>query len=85
MADHTREPMIVKYCAGCPSHEYQDKKYGKGMRLHNPWKVSTSEVGYRCTVCGRPVNAKSPWNFNAGRLVLGTNYAAGMAVMKVGK
>lgn len=31
-------------------NEYQDEKYGKGMRVHN----STFDVqknGYRCTVC----------------------------------
>ena len=32
-------------------HEYQDKKYGKGMRVHNETnKVPTT---YRCTVCGK--------------------------------
>ena len=31
------------------AHEYQDKRYGKGRRLHNPAKNKT----WRCTVCGR--------------------------------
>lgn len=30
------------------AHEYQDRVYGKGMRLAN----ETSK-GYRCTVCGK--------------------------------
>ncbi len=30
------------------THEYQDKRYGKNKRLHNPTKD-----GYRCTVCKR--------------------------------
>ncbi len=28
-------------------HDYQDEKYGKGNRVHNP-----TVKGYRCTVCG---------------------------------
>lgn len=32
------------------SHEYQDKRFGKGKRLHNPTKD-----GYRCSVCGREI------------------------------
>lgn len=32
-------------------HEYQDKKYGKGMGACNSQK--TVPVKYRCTVCGR--------------------------------
>jgi len=28
-------------------HEYQDKKYGKGKRVHNP----TIKDKWRCTVC----------------------------------
>lgn len=31
-------------------HEYQDKKHGKGKRVHNPTKD-----GYKCTVCGRSI------------------------------
>jgi len=31
-------------------HEYQDKKYGKGNRVHN--KKGSKNPGYRCTVCG---------------------------------
>ena len=30
-------------------HEYQDKRYGKGMRLHNE---TVKDKGWRCTVCG---------------------------------
>ena len=37
---------VVKFCS-CKS-DFQDKRYGKGKRLHN---VTTK--GFRCTVCGR--------------------------------
>jgi hypothetical protein len=30
-------------------HEYQDKRYGMGMRVHTPKKTA----GWRCTVCGK--------------------------------
>lgn len=39
--------MVLK-CT-CKS-EFQDAKYGAGMRVHNPQK----KEGYRCTVCGSP-------------------------------
>jgi len=33
-------------------HAFQDKEYGKGMRLHTEAKGSTpGSVKYRCTVC----------------------------------
>lgn len=33
-------------------HEYQDEKYGKGMRVHNERaKDPKSPQEYRCTVC----------------------------------
>ncbi len=44
--DHTIKRMKILPCV-C-SHEWQDKRYGKGQRAHNPVKN-----GYRCTVCGR--------------------------------
>lgn len=37
---------VVAACA-C-EHEYQDKKYGKGKRLHNVG----DNGGIKCTVCG---------------------------------
>lgn len=37
---------IVRSC-NC-QHEFQDQRYGKGLRLHNPRK----EGKYACTVCG---------------------------------
>lgn len=34
------------------SHEYQDKTYGKGVRVHNKaLKGFNSGIGWRCTVC----------------------------------
>jgi hypothetical protein len=45
---------VVKKC-GCkgePSHssDYQDKKYGEGMRLHN---LDMKKTAAKCTVCGK--------------------------------
>jgi len=40
--------MAIKKC-NCES-AFQDKKYGKGMRVHN--KYIKEGGGYRCTVCG---------------------------------
>ena len=45
-------PSIVRQCS-CES-EYQDKMYGKRMRVwnHAPMKRSRPKR-YRCTICGR--------------------------------
>ena len=55
---------MIVYC-GC-SHEYQDKKYGRNMRVHNPAVGRDGGVIPRCTVCliekaeqKRPEKAKS--------------------------
>lgn len=32
--------------------EYQDKRYGPGLRVHNEAK-SSKAAGWRCTVCGK--------------------------------
>ena len=40
----------VKPC-NC-KHEYQDKKYGKGMRVMAP-----TTNGFRCVVCSKEVSA----------------------------
>ncbi len=74
MADWTKAPQIVKSCT-C-DHAYQDKQYGKGMRVHNPIRVGTKDLGYRCTVCGQPINHKKPWNMVRGKLVLSPTYLA---------
>lgn len=36
------------------AHEYQDRVYGKSMRLFNPIGKS-QDSGYRCTVCGKEI------------------------------
>lgn len=33
------------------THEFQDSRYGKWKRVHNPAK-NDNRVKYRCTVCG---------------------------------
>lgn len=44
--DHTKRDPKVMPCT-CV-HEFQDGRYGKNQRLHNPNKSDT----WRCTVCG---------------------------------
>lgn len=47
---------LVKVCeSGCAS-EYQDRKYGKGRRVHNRTLQNKPEAsrGWRCTQCGMP-------------------------------
>ncbi len=39
--------MINLIPCGC-ENEYQDKKYGKHIRVHNEFNK-----GWRCTVCGK--------------------------------
>jgi hypothetical protein len=35
-------------------YEYQDKKYGKGMRVHNEGAAMAKQhVEWTCTVCGK--------------------------------
>ena len=40
---------MIKKCT-C-KHEYQDKKYGKGMRVHTPTTKDVTKDTCRCTVC----------------------------------
>lgn len=42
---------IIKKCV-C-SHEYQDRRYGKGMRVMN---VKSKKEEATCTVCGTTYN-----------------------------
>lgn len=32
-------------------HDYQDEKYGKGMRVHNLVTAKGKPLGWACTVC----------------------------------
>ena len=41
---------VIKKCT-C-KNEYQDKKYGTGMRVMNPMS-KTKKGMHKCTVCGR--------------------------------
>ena len=43
--DHTAKDTRIMACS-C-RHEYQDRRYGQGQRVHNPRK----EGKYACTVC----------------------------------
>ena len=46
---------ITRFCQSCSDkqlkHEYQDKQYGKYIRLHNE-----CTKGARCTICGNKTN-----------------------------
>lgn len=46
---HVAEAKIKILKCSCV-HPFQDKIYGKGMRVFNPHKFG-DEVGYHCTVC----------------------------------
>jgi len=34
-------------------HDYQDRRYGPGKRVHNPAKPKGGGTTWRCTVCAR--------------------------------
>lgn len=42
---------FIKECT-CKS-EFQDQRYGKGMRVHNEGKGGVGFDDFRCTVCGK--------------------------------
>lgn len=42
--------MVIKIC-NC-EHVYQDKRYGKKRRVHNPTRGRVGKT-FRCTVCGK--------------------------------
>ena len=37
-------------------HDYQEKTYGKTLRLANACKAPDGRERYRCTVCGKTVD-----------------------------
>lgn len=52
MKQTTAENSKIKECV-C-THDYQDSKHGKQMRVMNPTtKKEGEKAKYRCTVCGR--------------------------------
>lgn len=46
---------VIKSCT-C-SHEFQDKTYGRGMRVFNSMMAKGRVVGEACTVCSRESKA----------------------------
>lgn len=48
---------MISLCNNCKPHDFQDKTYGKNMRVFNPMRKSGSSsiVGYRCTICGNEI------------------------------
>jgi len=43
--------MILECAKGSCKSDYQDKKYGKNKRVHNPVNQGDAKMG-RCTICG---------------------------------
>ena len=41
-------------------HDFQDKTYGRGLRLFNYGRKINGTGGYRCTVCGATRGAATP-------------------------
>jgi hypothetical protein len=41
---------MIKQCK-C-KHDFQDKRYGQGNRVHNQKQKDSKNAQYRCTVCG---------------------------------
>lgn len=50
VAKATALPTRVMLCPTCKPHAYQDGRYDKNMRVHNP-----GAQDYRCTVCQNKV------------------------------
>ena len=46
--------MTKELSCTCKS-EFQDERYGKGIRVFNEMTSGTKVNGYRCTVCGREI------------------------------
>jgi len=46
---------MIVLCGKCKSHEYQDRKYGAGMRVANIMKDPTKA---RCTVCSNIISVQ---------------------------
>ena len=53
MADKQDKSDTTKVLPCACAHEYQDKQYGKGNRLHNWARAAMKTGGWRCTVCGK--------------------------------
>jgi len=49
MADSKKLEIKIMRC-DC-KHDYQDLKYGLGMRVHNPGQGKS--ITFKCTVCGK--------------------------------
>lgn len=50
--------MIAKHEGECRPHPFQDRTYGKGVRVMNPSGEGKAFKGqYRCTVCAPPKDA----------------------------
>ena len=60
--------MILR-CVNCKPHPYQDKMYGKNMRVFNPRQKPGSRaiVGFRCTVCSSTIVAPKEVMKNSSR------------------
>ena len=55
MSSPSKKVLHTKVLPCSCKHPYQEQKYGKGRRLHNPLQFTGHEgerEEYRCSVCG---------------------------------
>lgn len=48
---------MIKSCANCKPHAYQDSKYGKNMRVYT--MGVKKEHKSKCTVCGKELSVST--------------------------
>jgi hypothetical protein len=57
MSNQNSTPMTTRVLECVCKHAFQDERYGKNMRLHNPKnhnpKKDKDGNKWRCTVCGK--------------------------------
>lgn len=46
--------MTKEFLCTCKS-EFQDERYGKGIRIFNEMFANSKVTGYRCSVCGKEI------------------------------
>jgi len=46
--------MTKEFPCNCVS-EFQDERYGRGIRVFNERIAGNKNIGWRCTVCGKEI------------------------------
>lgn len=54
---YLRVLQMIKSCANCKPHAYQDSKYGKNMRVYT--MGVKKEHKSKCTVCGKELSVST--------------------------